>query len=95
MAVVDYIEGDNDTPPPELRFILRVNRWGNPTGGGWYDWPAGMLRKASYADSVYRCYSAYKSAAGNTTTWATRNPAAFELVGELLAQRMKRLQAGA
>lgn len=89
---MDYIEGDIDTPPHELRFVFRVNRWGNPTGGGWHDWPAGMLRRASYADSIYRAYSGYKASAGHTTEWANRHPKEFEIVGELLAQRMKRLQ---
>lgn len=92
MAVVEYIEGELDAPPPELRFVLRVNRWGNPTGGGWHDWPAGMVRRAGYADSVYRSYSAYKSSAGHTTQWANRNPQAFELVSQLLEQRMAKLR---
>ena len=90
--MVDFIEGENDTPPPELRFVFRVNRWGNPTGGGWHDWPAGMVRKASYVDSIYRAYSGYKSVAGRTTEWANRHPQEYELVTSLLEQRIKRLK---
>lgn len=89
---MDYIEGDIDTPPPELRFVMRVDRWGNPTGGGWHDWPAGMVRKASYVDSIYRAYSGYKSSGSHTTEWASRHPQEYELVTSLLEQRIKRLK---
>lgn len=90
--MVEYVDGDAPLPPA-LEWAFNVRKWGNPTGGGWYDWPAGMMKRASYAEYIHRAYSGYMSSAGKTVEWTKQYPQAWKLVSELLAERMRRRKA--
>lgn len=90
--MVEYV--DEDAPlPPALSWAFKVRKWGNPTGGGWYDWPAGMMRAAQYAEYVHRAYSGYRTSPGKTVEWTKQYPDAWKLVSHLLEERMRRRKA--
>ena len=78
-------------PPHELQMAWRIERWGDPWGGGWMDWPAGMIDKITAAQNVYNAQKAYQSAAsaGNTADWTKNNATAWKIVSDIMALRRK------
>ena len=48
--------------PSELTDAFRIERWGQPDGGGWLDWPVQWTRAMETALNVYRAVRAYGDA---------------------------------
>lgn len=63
----------------------RVQRWGDPYGTGWMDWPAGLRSKMDTALNVYNLLkSAQTVQAGGMAKWATANPGAWDSLQNVL-----------
>jgi hypothetical protein len=77
LQAVDYVEGNIDTPPYELRYAYYIKNWGMPDN--WLQWPAGLIHRMNvlyqYAQAFtyYRLYSSRKG-------WVDSNPHIFEMV---------------
>ena len=76
MAAADCVDGGS--PPEDLRFAWRVEKWGDPTGEGWAAWPAGQIDRATYLSNVYNVFSDVAKAK-NLAKWAEANPKKFDL----------------
>lgn len=79
---------NGEPPPPELRFAQRVQMWGDPTGRGWMEWPAGMVDKATAALNTYRTFQAYEGAGTKKAAWSKANPGAWQTVSWVIAERI-------
>jgi hypothetical protein len=55
-SVVNDPIGKRLAPPPILAQAFDIDRWGLPEAGGTLDQPAGLLRKAGYALSIYNTW---------------------------------------
>lgn len=69
--------------PPELDYFV-YRAWGNPTGGGWMDWPAAEFAAARAAANVYVAMSGYRDAS-NKVLWCDANPAGWGVVSYVFA----------
>ncbi len=68
----------------------RIRRWGSPYGGGWMEWPAGLIDRVTIAENIYQACASYKNApAGRSVAWTQQNPQAWQIVSAILAQRKK------
>jgi hypothetical protein len=88
MAVADHVQRGTP-PPPALTFAWRVQKWGDPWGQGWMNWPAGMVDAASAALNVYQAFTAYERAGVNKGKWTSANSDAWEIISGVMAQRRK------
>lgn len=86
---MDYVYSDGP-PPPALVRAFDYKAWGVDV----HDLPPGMVRAISNAWNVYSLLNEYRGAAGRgkTADWTIANPAKWEQVSALLADRMKRRQ---
>lgn len=75
---------DKATPPPELSEAWLYQRWGL---GNVLELPAGRIQKINAVLNVYNACNAYQSAGGRSVEWTKRNPAAWNLVSALIADR--------
>lgn len=85
MAVGDFLF-DGGSPPPILRKALNYERWGM---GDVMNLPAGLLPQINAALNVHNAIKSYQSAR-KSTTWASDNPDAWNLVSYIISERMER-----
>jgi len=52
MAVADAAQDDKAKSPPEVVMAGRIKQWGDPWGGGWMNWPAGLVTRLAIAENV-------------------------------------------
>ena len=82
MEAVAYVEGKILSPPYELRMAYQIERWGDPFGGGWMEWPAALLYRMqtmkAYADAM-KNYIQY----GGQKGFVDNNHGIWELVTEI------------
>ena len=75
MAVADAAQDAKIKPPPEVKMLGRIEQWGDPWGGGWLEWPAGLVSRLTVAKGIT---AALKSAAnakpGQWTAWEESHP---------------------
>lgn len=64
----------------------RVEKWGDPYGKGWMQWPAGMIDRITIASNVYNAFQAYSSAK-KLTDFTKSNPGAWRLVTSVMKLR--------
>ncbi|MCA9366860.1 hypothetical protein KC887_01180 [Candidatus Kaiserbacteria bacterium] len=78
--------GDNEGEPPEaLLLAWRTQRWGDPYGTGWMDWPAGLRAQMDTALNVYNLFNSVQGIPpGGMAKWATANPGAWDSLQNIL-----------
>jgi hypothetical protein len=55
--------------------VGRINQWGDPWGGGWMDWPAGLITRLTLARSItVALQSAANAKPGQWKAWEENNP---------------------
>ncbi len=85
-----WIDGDVETPPPELELYLTIRHWGDEGGGGWGDWPAGRLSRLRLVRNVYNAWTSYANAEDRTAwTKKKQNAGANRIVGIVKALRFE------
>ena len=74
IAVADAAQYGTESPR-EVQMVNRINRWGDPWGGGWMDWPAGLVQRLTIADNITQAFQSVKGAkAGEFGKWTENNP---------------------
>lgn len=68
--------------------LRRIDRFGDPYGGGWMNWPAGQVTRMMYLEGVYNIFKAMVSSK-NIVEFFNNNPQAGEVVGRVTALRAK------
>ena len=51
-AVADAAQDSSIKPPPEVAMVGRIEQWGDPWGGGWMQWPAGLITRLTIAKNI-------------------------------------------
>src|SRR5210317_2554891 len=75
MAVADAAQDKSVKPPPEVQMVSRINEWGDPWGGGWMDWPAGLVTRLTLAKNItVALQSAANAKPGQWKAWEENNP---------------------
>lgn len=64
----------------------RIDRWGDPWGSGWWDWPAGLIERIDACLNTYNAFSTYSSA-HNLVEFTKSHPAAWALVTRVMSWR--------
>jgi hypothetical protein len=74
-----------------LKRAWRIEKWGDPFGGGWYDWPAGWLTRMNVALNVYNTFASYSRNAqgGKLGEWLDNNPKLQHTYTAVLELRVK------
>ena len=73
--------------------VNKISRWGDPWGGGWMDWPAGMLYRLTIAENVTNAFqSAARAEPGNMTDWEKSHPDESKIFHSIIGLRL-RMQA--
>ncbi len=85
LAVADFAEG-HGSPPPELRWGWRSDRWGLPSGRGWLAERALMLNRMSAALRIYDAVRAWRLSK-NWAKFATDHPSDWDVVCDVLKLR--------
>jgi len=89
IAVADAAQY-GDPPPREVQTVYRIKRWGDPWGGGWKDWPAGMLQRLTVAENITEAFkSAKRARPGKFKEWTETNPDQAEIFDSITGLRMK------
>ena len=86
MRVVDYLTNESNDPPSELTVSRMSESLGDPYGGGWLEWPAGLPQRVMTVRNVDRAVSLYRANSGNPK-WVNANPQIFEVVTNLWNMR--------
>lgn len=79
---MDYVQGKRPQPPQIYSYVNFTKQWGSPYGGGWMEWPAGLVNKMSVISNYTRAiqlYDTYSKQKG----WVDANPQIFELVTDI------------
>lgn len=75
-----------EPPPSELQFLRRVDRFGDPYGGGWMNWPAGLIDRVMYLEYVFKTFQAMVGSR-NIVDFFNANPQAGSIVGYVTSLR--------
>ena len=78
--MADYADDSTLTPPKELIYAWRIEKWGPPWAGGWMKWPAGLMLKMTACLNVYNAVTGSRSFNGSLAEFASVNPDAFERI---------------
>lgn len=77
-------------PPLDLVRAWRIERWGDPFGGGWYDWPAGWLTRMTTALNVYNAFDSFsRVGGGGVGKWRENNPSYAQVWDKVMELRVK------
>lgn len=83
---------DGAAPPAELIEALRIDGWGDPYGGGWKSWPAGLALQTVVCLNLYNALKSYRDTK-NRGKWTRENPKLWAIVaGALKLQREAKQQ---
>jgi hypothetical protein len=94
MAVADAAQDDSIKPPPEVIMASRINKWGDPWGGGWMDWPAGLVNRLTVAENITNAMrSAGRAKPGKFGEWEKSNPHEAKIYHEMIGLRIKMAKA--
>jgi len=74
---------DGEPPPPFLVQAFDYKAWNGDTGG----LPLGMFPPMRSAFNAYQALSGYMSASPNRGDWIARNPAGWDFVANVIADR--------
>ena len=87
--IAEFVFGDG-VKPPILRKAHNIQRWGDPYGGGWQHWPAGMMERMNYALNVYEvCQDWKRTPMEKQGEWQQVNQAAWEhIIAPLMAREL-------
>ena len=89
MAVADAAQDSNAKPPPEVIMAGRIKQWGDPWGGGWMSWPAGLITRLTIAENVTNALqSAANVKPGQWNTWAENHPGDAKIYDDILDLRI-------
>jgi len=87
LAVTDYVEGEIDAPPIELKYALQAKNFGAlPNDGGLRNQPVGLMIRMSAALNVFQAFSAFKSA-GFDPKWIKNNSESWNIISEVAILR--------
>ena len=66
----------------------RIEMWGDPWGGGWMQWPAGIIKRLTIARVVTDALtSAANVAPGEWSSWEKNHPGYAKTYDDILALR--------
>ena len=89
MAVADAAQDTEAKTPPEVTMSGRIKQWGDPWGGGWMSWPAGLITRLTIAENVT---NALRSAAnvkpGQWGAWEENHPGDAKTYDDIMALRI-------
>ncbi len=88
LHAVAYVEGKLPRPPYELEIAQKIESFGDPWGGGWMEWPAGLAAKVQTVRSYTQAFRAYRHNSANPK-WVNANPQMFSLVSSVWDWRKK------
>ena len=74
MAVADAAQDDKLRPPNEVTMAGRIEQWGDPWGGGWMAWPAGLITKLTIARNITNAFQSLARASGGFGEWEKSHP---------------------
>ena len=89
MAVADAAQDSKAKVPPEVIMASRIKQWGDPWGGGWMTWPAGVITRLAIAENITTALrSASNVKPGQYTGWEASHPQDAKTADEILALRI-------
>ena len=89
IAVADAAQYGSPAPR-EVQTVYKIKRWGDPWGGGWMDWPAGMQHKLTIAENITEAFkSAKRAKPGKFKDWTSANPDQAKIFDTITGLRMQ------
>ena len=89
MAVADAAQDSKAKPPPEVVMAGRIKQWGDPWGGGWMNWPAGLITRVTIAENIISAISsALNVKPGQYAEWEASHPHESKTADEILELRI-------
>ena len=92
MAVASSAE-DGTRPPYEVTMAGRIKQYGDPWGGGWMSWPAGLANRLTIADNIYNAFKSLGRYDGSFGDWQKAHPFDAAIWHEITALRMAKKAA--
>jgi hypothetical protein len=89
MAVADAAQYGT-TPPPEVTMAGRIKQYGDPWGGGWMSWPAGLVTRLMIAENITNAFQSFErgTQSGHIGKWQESHPFEAKIFHEITALRM-------
>lgn len=88
-AVADAAQYGTE-PPREVKMAGRIKQWGDPWGGGWMDWPAGLIDRLTIAENITRAFqSAGNAKPGKFNEWEERHPFEAKIFHQIIGLRLR------
>ena len=89
MAVADAAQDDKAKPPPEVAMAGRIKQWGDPWGGGWMNWPAGLVTRLAVAENVTNALRSVSNVnPGAWAEWEANHPQEAKTHDDIFELRM-------
>jgi len=93
MAVADAAE-NGTRPPYEVTMAGRIKQYGDPRGGGWMSWPAGLANRLTIADNIYNAFKSLERYKGSFGDWEKSHQFEASIWHEITALRMAKKRSG-
>ena len=92
MAIADAAE--NGTKPPSEVVIANYTKiFGDPWGGGWMNWPAGLPQRVNIAGNITDAFKSLGRYDGSFGDWQKAHPFDAAIWHEITALRMAKKAA--
>lgn len=79
---MDYVQGKRPQPPKVYTLASYTDRWGSPYGGGWLDWPAGLVNQMTTVLAYVKAVQLHDTHS-KQKGWTTANRQIMELVTQV------------
>jgi hypothetical protein len=90
MAVADAAQYGT-RPPKEVIMAGRIRMYGDPWGGGWMQWPAGLITRLTIAENITNAFQSFVrgTTSGHIGKWQEAHPHEAKIFHEITAMRMR------